>query len=449
MTGLAAEAQATKARAAPALGLRSLGLAVLAADLAVSGWVFVRAMVLTPFSDEFDWIFRWYQYRGDHRWAAYLLAPHNLNRLVWTRMLLDLDMSMLGGTNLPLVVSGAAALLVTAALLAFQAYRGTPEPVRLPAAALAVMITLMAGNVMDASLPINVTYTHCVVFAVLALILSETSPQNLFGWRGGAALGCAMASAFGSGAGLALWPVLAWGALRRRDWRWLATVLVVGATFAGLYVSGQGGHLDQDAMPALGHPQRALAFALSYVSLPWSRLALHAAWAAGAVFALLALGLALAVGRDAAPAERFAAAGILFGLATAALAAMGRSGLEDAARLPVRYGLLLAPLHVGFLILALRRSERFWRARPRFAEGSALALMLVLLVQDAGMGVMGVRTSDGIRRMIVAYEAGDRTPTVVLIVHPVPAFAQAVTAMLRRDGLFAHSLLLKPAGPAR
>ena len=50
---------------------------------------------------------------------------------------------------------------------------------------------------------------------------------------------------------------------------------------------------------------------------------------------------------------------------------------------------------------------------------------------------------------IAKLHSGDRTPQVVLIVHPVPAFAEAVTSRLQRDGLFAGSLLLKPPAAGR
>jgi hypothetical protein len=430
--------------------LRWAVAALLAAYVLLSLYVLWRAAVIAPFSDEFDWIARYRQLQADHRWLAYLLAPHNLNRLVWTRLLLAMDMSAFGGTNAPLIVSGAIALAVMAGVLGLQAARAAPAPLRLPAGALAAMLTLTAVNVLDASLPINVTYTHAAAFAVLAIGLSEGARGSPLGWRGAGALACAVASAFGSGAGLALWPVMAWGALRRRDWKWLAAVLIAGGLFIGLYGAGGGGGARTDALSALHDPLGAGRLALGYLLLPWTRLVLPFAWIGGLAVAGVGMAaLALRGGAGASRAERIACGLVLFSLGTALMAGLGRAGLEDPANVPLRYAVFVAPLQVGLLMLALPYAGELWRARRGAAQAVVAAILLLVTLQDTVMAAKVVRASDLIRNTVADFRAGRRTPEMRTFVYPDLTRAEQDYARLRHDGLFQRELHLKPAPPPR
>jgi hypothetical protein len=204
------------------------------------------------------------------------------------------------------------------------------------------MLTLMASNIFNASIPLNTTYLHAAVFAVLAIVLAEGAPKSAFGWHGAAALACAIASAFGNGVGLVTWPVMAWGALRRRDWSWLGTVLVCGAVFVGLYLRQQ--HDPGSATTAaLKDPGNAVILALSFITLPWTRVAPQVSWIGGAMIAIAAIGIiVLKGGPKGSPIERIACGLMLFSLGSAAMAGLGRA--DDAYNVPLRYGVLVAPL---------------------------------------------------------------------------------------------------------
>ena len=418
---------------------------LLGGFLLLTVYVLWRSAVLAVFSDEFDWANSAYQLQTDHRWAAYLLAPHNLNRLVWTRLAVAFDMSVLGGTNAPLILSGIAGLAVTALVLSLQAARAAPSPLKPLVAALAAMFALMAGNVLDASTPIYVTYTHAAAFSVVALVLSEGAVGSPLGWRGLLALVCAMAAAFGSGAGLALWPVMAWGALRRRDWLWLATVLAAGAIFVGLYFSGQGHGAAGAALPALKAPVDAAILALSYLTLPWTRLVLHQAWMLGAVIGLVGLVAAVAeAGRKTSPAQRVACGFILFTLATAAMAGLGRSGAADPYNVPLRYSLLVAPLQVGLLMLAAPWLGRLWRGRRPAVEAAGVAALVGLLALDGVFSIKVIQANDQIRETVADFQAGERTPRMLPLIYPSLDYAATMNARLKHDGLFQRELHLKP-----
>jgi hypothetical protein len=423
---------------------------LLAGYVLVSLYLLWRTAVLAPFSDELNWALRWYQLQADHRWAAYLLDPHNINRLLWTRLAVALDMGALGGTNAPLILSGAIALAAMAAVLATEAARAAPQPLKLAVGALAAMLTLMAGNVLDASTPIYVTYTHAAIFAVLAIVLSEGAPRSPIGWRRVGALACAAASAFGSGAGLALWPVMAWGAFRRRDWTWLAVVLVFGAAFVSFYLDGQAHGAGAATLPALHDPRSAAILALSFVTLPWTRVVLDHAWIGGALFATAAVAIILVKGGPkATPSERIACGLMLFTLGAAAMAGLGRSGYEDPHNVPLRYSLLVAPLQVGLLMLAAPYIGAFWRERRRLTQNLVLAVLVLVFAQNAVMAVKVVQASDLIRNLVVDFHDGLRTPRMLTIINPDLDAAQAISDRLTHDGYFQHELHLKPPAPAR
>jgi hypothetical protein len=429
--------------------LRQLTVALLALYLALSAYVLWRAAVLTPYSDEVDWIQRWrdLQLHGD--WRAYLLTPVNLHRLPWMFGLIAFDIQAFGGTNLPLIVSGALSLGLMAWLLGREAAAASPAPLALPAAALAAMLALMAGTILDAATPICVNYTHGAALAVAAMILADGAPHEGLGWRRAAALLVAMAAALGDAAALAVWPVLALSAIRRRDWRWLTAVLVVGAVFVGLYASGQGADARSSAHGAVQDPADALRLSLNVLMLPWTRLSLGLAWIGGLLVALVGLAAVLVRGgRRASRTERIACSFILFSLGVAAMAGLGRSGLPGALNVPLRYGVLLAPLHVGLLMLALPYAGALWRTNRRLAQTLCAAVLILAFVQNALMAVKVVHASDVVRTTLDDFRQGRRTPEMLVFVHPDLAHAERIYAGLRRDGLFQHELHLKPARPA-
>jgi hypothetical protein len=385
---------------------------------------------------------------ADHHWLAYLLAPHNISRPLWTRLAIALDMGALGGTNVPLILSGAAALGAMAWILGKQVARAAPQPLKLPAVALAAMLILMPSNIFDASTPINITYPQAAVFAVLAIVLSEGALTSAFGWRGAAAIVCAAASSLGNGVGLAIWPVMAWGALQRRDWSWLGTVLICGAAFLGFYLAGQEQSAGSTSAAALNDPWSAVILALGFVALPWTRVAVQIAWIAGALIATAAIAIILVKGGPkATPVERIACGLMLFTLGAAAMAGLGRTGLEDAHNVPVRYAVLVAPLHIGLLMLGLPLLGAVWRNNRRMTEGLIVTALLALFAQNAVMAIKVIEVNDITRNTIADFHAGLRTPHMLTLIHPDLAHAQAISDRLRRDNLFQHELHLKPRTP--
>lgn len=406
---------------------------VLTVYVALAAYVLWRAAILKPYSDTFAYMARYYELQAGGDLAHYLFAPHNMHRLVWQLGLLALDVKVLGGTGLPQIASGAISLGVMAWLLGRQAAKAAPRPLAVPLAAAGAMLALMAGSVLDAAVPINAQYVQTTAFAVAAIVLAEGRDDSPFGWRGAAALACVVASAFGCAVGLAAWPALALGAFWRRDWRWLAVVLVAGLGFSALYLGGAHPPSDGSGVQAaLRQPVSAIALTLNTLALPWSRLSGPAGPLEGGVVLLLAT-LAL-LSRPCDASGRAGRCFIVFSLATALMSGLGRSDLGTMA--PVRYGIMMTPALVGFVILGAPRLARLWRERPRIVEAGLPIALALLLAQNALMSAAAIQGSDRLRNLIASYDAGDRSPEVTRLIDP------AVAARLHADHLFQHELHL-------
>lgn len=409
---------------------RAVQLAALAAFLAVTGWIFARTIVLAPYSDALDLLARYLDTRehsGDL--AAYLFNPHNFHRPAVLFGVLGLD-AMAHADGWILVAAGGLSLAGAAAILAWSASGAAPG-LRLEGAVLAAMLVLLPGNLLGAAIHLNTLYVHTLVFAVAALAAAEPDAGQPLSWRRRAlTLAAAIVASFSSGVGLVLWPVLLLGALRRREsFVWLALLLAAAALVIGIYAlgvgSGRGAGVSFDLAGAV-------RYGLSILGLPWGRIAPSLSWLIGGIVLLAALAAVLLRGRRDAPrAERLAVAFILFSLGAAAMIALGRTDIADAADTPVRYATYLTPLHVGLLMIALPLVAGWPFARP------ALALAAVLLLaQQAVMGMAAVRTTDINRALIADFRAGLRTPAMVPTVHTDLQHAAAIYARLEAAGLY-------------
>jgi hypothetical protein len=417
----------------PARWVLRIILAVYLAAFAYAVW---RTAILQPYSDMFDWVDRYYRFQANGDWAAYLLAPHNYHRPVWTFAILAADIGLFGGSGYPFIVVGVACLIGSAAVLAREATAAAPQNMKPPAGGLAAMLTLTAANVLDASVHLNTTYAHALVFSVLAIALAEPHDRRpQVTWERVAALACILLAAFGNAVGLVVFPVLAFAAVRRGEWRWLAAVLAAAVVVIGLYASGQP--------PLGGGEPRTLAsllrsghLALSYLGLPWTRAIPALGWAIGFVgLVLSAAALIFRGGAGASRAERVAVMLILFSLGTAAMAALGRAEFGEPWDVPLRYAVFLAPMHVGLLMLALPYGAKL---PAKFSGAVAMIVAAVLLLQQFAGVVSVAKASDRIRQMKVDFEAGQRRSEMLLTIHPVISRAEAIGARMRRDGLYRH-----------
>lgn len=412
--------------------------ATLAAYLGVAIWLLWRTAILEPYSDMFDWLERWFRLQAEGDYARYLWAPHNAHHLVWTFLLLDIDVRGLGAGGWAFLAAGVAGLAGTAVLLAWTAAAAASPGFRLLAAMGALALSVMGCHVLDANAAINTTYLHALVFAVAAVVLAERRPR---GWAPGALI-CAAAAGFGNAAGLAIWPALLAGALRRRAWRWSVVVGFAGAAYGYGYVAGQPA-----VVAGLAH-LRMIGVGqlfLTYLGLPWSRGLAPLGWAFGLVVLAAALAAVRAAGGGQTHWGRRAAMGfIVFSLGTAALAALGRGGVIAPDEPPVRYAVLLIPLQVALWIAVQPQLAVAWMRRRRTMQAASIAASAFLLAHQALMADYAIRTSDGVRAALTEFRAGRWSPAMRARVYPDRNKAAAISARLRAEGLYQRELRGSP-----
>ncbi len=416
----------------------------LAIYLGIAAWLTWRTSILEPYSDMYDWLVRWRQWQADGNLGRYLWAPHNFHHLVWTFTVLGLDIGAFGASGYLFLAVGVGCLAATAVMLARFAGRAAGPGLQLVGGGVALALSLMGCDILDATADINTTYVHALVFAVAAILLAG-APGDKTLLRRGAVLVCAVAAGLGSAAGLAVWPALLFGAWRSGERRWLLALLAATGEFSTLYLMG-------DTSPTSGvaahvSPVEAIELVLNYLALPWVR-ALPAAGLPIGV-AVLAVSLAAVGGalrRSADAAARTAAGLILFSLGTAVMAGAARTGVTAPSLVPIRYAAFLIPLHVGLWVIALPHLRRFWTDRPRRVEAAVAAAAVLLVGHQAVMAVFAVRTADINLRVVADFREGRRSPAMLVTIGPDLDKRQAQAAQLRREGRYQREL--RPDPPA-
>ena len=433
--------EAGGAREGPPAWLLPVLIMVAAVHAALFVYVLWADTILKPYSDEYALLSDAFAWRdGQVSFLSYLWQPHVGHHAVWVRLLTAWEAASIHNAW-PSVAAAAVALISSAGLLGWSAWRDARlSALRLPSALACAMLMLTGFAALDAAQPINALYPFCVVFALASLMLFEASAPGVPGEavRRVLALALAMASALGNGAGLALWPVLLLAAATqpRRPWLWSGIVAVVGGLFAFAYLSGAG-EVAQLAGGAAGVDDgvgRRMLYFLDYISLPWSQLStLAGAGIGAALLGLSAWSIRLARLRGLTQADRFAMALIVFSLGTAALAALGRGGAGEILRAPMRYVIFATLFHVGLVMLLAPEVERFAKGR---APALAVAALAALLVQQAAAVPLAAGSSGRIKAVIAAYETGARTPDMVPLIYPDLAFAGRIDDRLAREHAF-------------
>lgn len=419
------------------LALRFTIYGLILAYLALSAYLVFRTATLQPYSDMFDWLARYLGFTRDGGLAGYLLAPHNFHRLAWTFGAIALDARWLGGQGYGLAGFNILCLYASAAMLAWQASRVARSERRMALGGLAAMLALMAGNLLDASILINGTYAQSLVFSILAMTLaSGLGPARANLGRVALAVAALVAAALGNAVGFAALPAMifcAWqGGAKART---LIALTSLGLATAALYAWHDP--LGEGSGWTLARLANALVFGLSYLGLPWTRVLPSLGWLAGLTMLGLSTVVILGAGRgEPSKAQRLATAFIIFSVCTALMAALVRADQGPPTDPPLRYGLLLAPLHVGLLMHIWPRLETFCDRRSYRSDAILAAAMVLMLGQQLGFSYVLVRVTDANKALISDFADGKRTAGMTPTVHPDLDHAAAIRADLDRLGLY-------------
>jgi hypothetical protein len=420
-------------------------IAITTVYVALFGYYLQATSIRLPFWDMFAFVQRYLRFREDGALWAYLWAPHVQHRLVWIRLLTAFDVEALRGTGYPFIVFATLCQLLAAGLLCGELRRGpAPPEIRRAVACLVLLLVLTSVSAVDCSIPIVGIYPQALAFALLGLVLFDGAGEGTrlaSRWRRIAALAAAAAAGFGNAVGLVIWPILLWSAWRgRAGFGWAAAIAVIGGVYIAFYVHGLP--VRRYAFDG-SHPLKVLDYLLTYLGLPWTRSAALAVPGRALGALLLVAGLVAIVQRGllAVPGgrlERIAVGLILFSLASATLAALGRVDADPQVKVPVRYAVLVAPLHVGLLWLALPWLARQWRLPRRRAliEGGMLAAALLLLAQQVAAGEAAAAKTRSMTAAINRFLTGQRDPEMTSVVYRDLDVAQAAVNAMRRAGVY-------------
>ena len=405
------------------------------------GYFLARTMIRPPFMDMLAWL-AFYEYFRDHGGLGwYLWAFHNEHHLVWVRILTVIDVEFLRGSGVAFIAAGTAALAASATMVFMVIRRGDQSSGSMPRAGwLAAMLMLTSANAVDCGIPINTVYPIAAFFMVGSIVLftSEAPRRRMF------ALPMAAGAALGNGAGLVIWPVLVWVAWRQQTGLIrTATIALLGMIFIGIYTHGMPSTTPL-AEALRSHPfgssnvLKQMDYALAYLGLPFTRApglemfsrCVGLAFLLAGLFAFVRISLSPQANT---PLNRFAAALILITLGSAMMAAIGRANLEPGVKIPVRYTVLVAPMHIGVLVLVTRALGH--RCRTTLRGLAAPGCAVTLLVMQVMIGLPAIRVSHAMRQAIEAYYRGDRDPEVARFVYSDVASADRLTGLLRDRGL--------------
>lgn len=428
----------------PLIGLIAASLVV---DLAIFLYVCVAGFVRQPYSDMFDFLRAEFDLERTGALLGYLASPHNHQHLVWVRVLTAIDVQTFHGTGIIFLVSAALAILVGAAVVGLEIWQATSvRVVGAIGALLAAALVVSTVNAMDVTQPINSVYAIAFGFAVLAVVFFERAGADMPG-RGILpailALAAGLAATAGSAAGVAVFPVLLISAVRHPSSRALiAPTLVVGLAAIGVVLAAL--LAAAPAHPAGGgmaHLWKMADYFVVYAGMPWSSVRFLSRLRLGLGLLTIAVGAVLlwrGPRREGAEGrlERVGLDLILFALATAAMAALGRSDENEAVIVPVRYAVFMSAFQAGLIcVLAPVIAER-WAGLKRPALAGALVLSVALLAQQVAAGASVLRTSQFIRGEIAAFAAGQRRADMRQLIHPDFGIAAQVQAECRRRGLY-------------
>ena len=127
---------------------------------------------------------------------------------------------------------------------------------------------------------------------------------------------------------------------------------------------------------------------------------------------------------------------VAFSMATAILAAVGRVDVDADVRVPVRYAVFMAPMHIGLLMLLWPRVAAHGETARRGLQGLAIAMAVVLLAQQVVVGQAAVATTAAIRGTLARFSAGESTPDMTTVVYVDLAQARRDQNAIHAAGLY-------------
>jgi len=420
-------------------------------------WYLTASIIQPPVADMVSVVLHYLSYRADGGWWEYLWGAHNEHRPVFLRLLTAFDIEVFSGVSYPFVVTAAIAHVGTAWLLWRECRAGVAGTLGLVLGCLVLMLVLTSVTAVVIAIPIMNNLIHGLAFVVLAIVVFErveavrgAGGAAVFGRRA-AVLLVACLVPFADAVGWAVWPILVWIAWRAgAERKWLWTVVGVGAALLIVYTRGLSLTLPVSDGTDRGigladELARRVHYLFVYMGLPWTRSPdlFVPARLVGALLFVTGTGVVLWRGVFRAPSgrlERIAIALMMFSLASGVLAAIGRAHMPaiGGVLVPVRYSVLLIPLHVGLLLVASPVFERLWSRRGQSLTVSVCVVgaCVGLLLQQMVAGAAAVSNAERIRATIERFHAGQSDEGMVTVIDEDLEKARRELAVMRRAGVY-------------
>ena len=172
---------------------------------------------------------------------------------------------------------------------------------------------------------------------------------------------------------------------------------------------------------APAHVLKMGRYFLQYCGMPWSRIG-HLGLFADVIGLMVAVLALLAVTRRLPPGPGptiwCGRALILFGVATAVLAALGRVDEAEQVVVPLRYGVFSALLQIGIVMTNSDRIYRWWARNPGLGTQLAAGMLVLCLAQNVGAYAGGVKLVRKVAAAHRAFDRGDRSADTLQFVYP-------------------------------
>lgn len=421
----------------------TIALALIAAANAILFLYFVeKASIRVPVVDLLDWL-QLYGERSEIDWLGYLWTPHNEHRMVFSRLLLALDVKRFGNQGEAFAASGFVLLLGMGATICWKIMKSSLSiSWKLTAFPIAILLLTPANIVVMIGMQTMGAFLQTSSFGFFALaLLDGADDQDPFSkYRRSAAIACGCLAAFGDSGGLLIWPALMWSAWKGGlRWCWIAGIACAASIFIAVYLWHLPSPPVSKAMD-FSHVIRGFDYLIRFVGLPWSHMR-ELVWPARLVgLSIFCLGCFAFVSASlwvrVSSLQRLGVALILFSFLIAAAAALARLDVAVDREMPIRYGMFVVLAHLGLLLWSLDFLERLWHgAYRRSFQSVMLVICLTWVGQQIAVGNFAVAEAKRYKDAWSRFVAGEWTPDMLRYVYPDRERAQAGLAYLRAIGL--------------
>lgn len=408
-------------------------------------YFFSCAIYPLPRWDHYDWIAGYF---GADSLGAWLWQPHNVHRIVPTKLAVLVDIEIFRGLLTPIALASLSMLAGWLAVLArtVNTVDNLEHRSRTAFTGLLLILSLQTYTLDSYTYPANNQFPVSIFLLVCAVCsLLRAAQDSQPGQRGTpwllAALCAAIACTFSSLNGLFVWPILAYLCWKTRLRAGLPLVLGIAAPVLALHLTGLAGVAGHGSdLPA---PARFAGHLVAYFGMPWAAVnsLSTAGLLVGAGVLLLCAHALLARGLRRDPAtglENIGLALILYAVMTALMTSLGRSAQFD---MPAhRYTVFAVLAHTGLLCVYWRP---LWRRLQATAEhtagyGLAVALGVVILCQQVAVGLFACERAEAFARLKAQILRGDRSAALIDQVYYDARRYPAHLALMRREGIYLY-----------